>query len=201
MFTLVVANFVQNPVTLFAPLYLQKVQEIDAFTVGLVMMALPISTLIAGPIGGRLADRYNPGIIAGVGVFVTLLAVLFYSRLGVDTALLFIIVPLSLVGIGGGFFRPANQVAVYASVDQRDYGAITAMIVLIGSLAGTLGTTISVALSESRLTGGDPQAFADAQQFTFTALVPLLLAAVLVSLIGRSSKRPQTQETPVVSLR
>src|SRR5690606_5589552 len=76
MFTLVVASFVQNPVTLFSPIYLQKVLALDGVTVGLVMMALPISTLIAGPVGGRMADRYDPRAIAGVGAFITLGAVL-----------------------------------------------------------------------------------------------------------------------------
>lgn len=193
MFTLVVANFVQNPVTLFTPLYLQKVLEINPFTVGLVMMALPISTLIAGPIGGRMADRYNPRLIAGLGAFLTMIAVLFYSRLGVESPLPLIIIPLSLVGLGGGFFRPANQVAVYADADRKDYGGLTAMLVLIGSLAGTLGTTITVAINESRASGDDPIAFADAQRFTFTALVPLLAASVLVSVIGRSTSKPRAE--------
>jgi hypothetical protein len=133
-----------------------------------------------------MADKYNPRLIAGLGAFLTLLAVAFYSRLGIDTPLLLIIIPLSLVGLGGGFFRPANQVAVYADADKKDYGGLTAMLVLIGSLAGTLGTTITVAINESRVTGDDPVAFADAQSFTFTALIPLLIASVFVSLIGRS---------------
>jgi EmrB/QacA subfamily drug resistance transporter len=199
MFTLVIASFVQNPITLFTPIYLQKVLSIDPFQVGLVMMALPISTLIAGPIGGRLADRYNPRIMAGLGAFITFLAVVFYSRLGVDTALLFVVIPLVLVGVGGGFFRPANQVAVYATAQRVDYGALTAMLVLIQSLAGTLGTTITVAINESRARANDPASFTDGQQFTFTLLLPLLLASVFVSLIGRSTSKKPPVEEPVAS--
>ena len=194
MFTLVVASFVQNPVTLFTPIYLQRVLDVDPLHVGFVMMALPISTLIAGPIGGRLADRYNARIMAGVGALITFLAVVFYSRLGVDTALLLVIIPLVLVGVGGGFFRPANQVAVYATAPRSDYGGLTAMLVLIGSLAGTLGTTITVAINESRARGDDAVTFTEGQQFTFTLLMPLLLASVLVSFIGRSTTRKEPAE-------
>jgi EmrB/QacA subfamily drug resistance transporter len=194
MFTLVVASFVQNPMTLFAPIYLQKVLSIDPFQVGLVMMALPISTLIAGPIGGRMADRYNARLIAAFGALLTFLAVFFYAQLGVDTALLFVVVPLVLLGVGGGFFRPANQVAVYASAERTDYGALTAMLVLLQSLAGTLGATLTIALTESRTKGSDdPAAFTEAQQFTFTALLPLLLASVFVSLIGRSTAKKEPE--------
>src|SRR5690606_21246663 len=189
MFTLVVASFVQNPVTLFSPIYLQKVLTLDGFTVGLVMMALPISTLIAGPMGGRLADRYDARVIAGIGAFITLGAVIIYSRLGVEGPLLAVVVALVLVGLGAGFFRPANQVAVYANADRADYGALTAMLVLTQSLAGTLGVTILIAITESRTAQDAPQAFTDGQQFAFLLLIPLLVASVVVSFMGRTRRK------------
>jgi EmrB/QacA subfamily drug resistance transporter len=185
MFTLVVASFVQNPITLFAPLYLQKVLAVDPLTVGLVMMALPLSTLIAGPIGGSLADRYDPRIVAGFGVMVTLAAVFIYSRLGVDESLLPVVAALILIGLGASLFRPANQVAVYAETERRDFGALAAMLVLIQSLAGTLGTTIAVAANETRARGDTPANFVEGQRFTFTVLLPLLVVSVLVSFLGR----------------
>ena len=194
MFTLVVASFVQSPVTLFSPIYLQNVLDLDGFKVGLVMMALPISTLIAGPIGGRLADRYEPRVIAGVGAFITLGAVLIYSRLGIEGPLLMVVVALVLVGLGAGFFRPANQVAVYADADRADYGALTAMLVLTQSLAGTLGTTILVAISESRAAADTARAFTDGQSFAFTLLIPLLAVSVVVSFLGRT-RRTKAKET------
>jgi MFS family permease len=200
MFTLVVASFVQNPITLFAPIYLQKVKHIDPFAVGLVMMALPISTLIAGPIGGRLADKYNPRIIAGLGALITFLAVMLYSRLGLTSAIPAVVVSLGLVGLGAGFFRPANQVAVYAAADPADYGALTAMLVLIQSLSGTLGTTITVALNESRSAGTDAASFTEGQQFTFMLLLPLLAASVVVSLLVKS-RRPAAEESAAVAAR
>ncbi len=189
MFTLVVASFVQNPITLFVPLYLQKVLTVDPLTVGLVMMALPLSTLIAGPVGGSLADRYNPRVVAGAGVLFTLVAVLIYSRLGVDSSLLPVVLALILVGLGASLFRPANQVAVYAQTERHDFGALAAMLVLIQSLAGTLGTTIAVAANETRARGDDPANFVEGQRFTFTALLPLLLLSVVVSFLGRTTSR------------
>ena len=193
IFTLVVASFVQSPITLFTPIYLQDVLLVPPVTVGVLMMALPLSTLIAGPIGGRLADRYDARVIAAVGAFITFLAVLSYSRLGIDSPAILILVPLTLVGVGAGFFRPANQVAVFATVDRSDYGSLSAMLSSIGSLAGTLGATIMVAISESRSPTNDPVAFTEAQQFTFSLLLPLLLLSVFVSLLGRSKpKEPST---------
>jgi EmrB/QacA subfamily drug resistance transporter len=198
MFTLAVASFVQNPITLFTPLFLQKVLTADALTVGLVMMALPISTLIAGPIGGSLSDRYNPWSVAATGALLTLFAVLIYSRLGIEASLVMVVIALVLVGLGAGFFRPANQVAVYAQADQRDYGALAAMLVLLQSLAGTLGTTIAVAINESRAAADDARGFTEGQQFAFTALLPLLVVSVFVSALARSLKPPKRPRTVVV---
>jgi EmrB/QacA subfamily drug resistance transporter len=185
MFTLVVASFVQSPITLFTPIYLQNVLSVKAVVVGVIMMALPISTFFAGPLGGRLADRYNPRLVAGAGMAVTFLAVFFYARLGVGTPVAFVLLPLILVGVGGGLFRPANQVAVFATMEPRHFGSLSAMLSSLGALAGTLGATITVAINESRSSVTDHAAFASAQQFTFTTLLPLLLIAVFVSLIGR----------------
>ncbi len=190
IFTLAVASFVQNPVTFFTPVYLQRVLSVDPLTVGLVMMALPISTLIAGPIGGGLSDRHNPWSVAAVGGLLSLVAVVIYSRLGVEAPLIIVSVALVFVGLGAGFFRPANQVAVYAQADRRDYGALAAMLVLLQSLAGTFGTTIAVAINESRAAADDARNFTEGQQLAFSTLIPLLIVSIVVSLFARSLGRP-----------
>lgn len=198
MFTLVVASFVQNPVSLFTPIYMQKVLSVSPSDVGLIMMALPISTLVAGPIGGRLADRYDARVIAAIGMFITFLSVLVFARLGTETSPLVVIVPLALIGFGGGFFRPANQVAVFAGVSRAEFGSLSAMLQSLGALAGTLGTTITIAITEARTSANAGTALAEAQQFTFMALLPLLVVAVFVSLLGRSGKK-ESAPPPVVA--
>jgi MFS family permease len=196
MFTLVIASFVQSPMTLFTPIYLQDVLSVSPVTVGVLMMALPCSTLIAGPIGGRLADRYDARVIAAIGAFITFLAVLVYSRLGVASPVLLILVPLILVGIGGGFFRPANQVAVFAGVSRSEYGSLSAMLSSIGSLASTLGATVLVLLTETKAASADPAGFTAGQQMAFSLLLPLLLAAAFISLLGRSAPKPDQAPDP-----
>ena len=196
MFTLVIASFVQSPMTLFTPIYLQNVLSVAPITVGLLMMALPCSTLIAGPIGGRLADRYDARVIAAAGAFITFLAVLVYSRLGMTSPVLLILVPMVLVGVGGGFFRPANQVAVFATVSRSEYGSLSAMLSSIGSLASTLGATILVLLTETRSASSDPAGFTAGQQLAFSLLLPLLLVSTFVSLLGRGGTKHDTMPEP-----
>jgi hypothetical protein len=65
-------------------------------------------------------------------------------------------------------------------------------------LAGTLGTTIAVAISESVASGTDAASFAAAQRITFLCFLPLLLAGVIVSVAaakrGRSATATSTLE-------
>ena len=179
-----VVAFVQNPITLFVPVYLQTVLKLGSFDVGLLMVSLPLATLVAGPMGGRLADRYPPGLVAAGGIALLFVAILVYAQLHVDTAPLLVLVPLILVGASTGITRPANQVVAYRSVTPAEYGSLAAMLNSAQMLAGTIGTTITVAISESLAVKGNAASFADAQSQTFTLLLPLLALGVAISLFG-----------------
>jgi MFS family permease len=178
--------------------YLQDVLRLDALRVGLLMMALPLSTLIAGPIGGRLADRYPPRLIAGAGVALLGLGTLIYAQMDASTADLLVIVPLILTGVALGVFRPANQVAAFANVRREDFGSISAMQTSLMMLAGTLGTTVAVAISDSVAQGADAASFAAAQQTTFLVLTPLLLIGVAAAVVAslRGSRELTIGEAP-----
>jgi EmrB/QacA subfamily drug resistance transporter len=195
MLLLAVTAFVQNPITLFMPIYLQRVLQIDPFDVGLLMMSLPLSTLLAGPVGGYLADRYPSRLVAAAGMATLFVAVVGFSQLSASTVSLVILVPLVLTGVAGGLFRPANQVGVYSTVDRQDYGAVSAMMTSLMMLAGTLGTTVTVAISESLATGSDARSFAEAQQTTFLVLLPLLAAGIVVALLGAATGRERQPAT------
>ncbi len=63
------------------------------------------------------------------------------------------------------------------------------MLSSFGPAAGTIGVALAVALLEGTMTGTaaqDPIAFADAQRFAFSALLPLGVIAIFVCLMGKS---------------
>jgi len=194
LFLLGITAFVQNPITLYVPIYLQQALTLNAFDVGLLMMALPLSTLMSGPIGGRLADRYPPRLVAGAGIALLCIAVAAYGRMGIATAPLLILVPLVLTGAAGGLSRPATQVAAFATVRPEDFGSVSAMQTSLMMLAGTLGTTVTVATSDSVSDGSGAASFVSAQQTAFLALVPLLLVGLAVSVIGSLRRSKQAAE-------
>jgi MFS family permease len=189
-----VTAFAQNPMTLFVPLYLQSVLLLSPLDAGLLMVSFPLATLVAGPLGGRLADRYSPGLVAASGLAVLLGGVLVYAQLSLTTPPIAVLVPLVLAGAGGAIARPANQVVAYRCVTPEEYGSLAAMLNSAMMLAGTLGTTIAVAVAESMTDGTDSASFAVAQSRTFVLLLPVLALGVAVSLVGGWRRREMPAE-------
>ena len=179
------SQFVYNPITLSAPLYLQNVLRFSPVTIGLLLAILPLLTVVASPVSGRLADRFEAGRVATLGLVLIFAGVACYARLGAESTYLGVAVALALTGMGIGFLVPANQKTAFASVAGEDYGVLAAMLSSLGTSAGAIGTTMAVALMEMDMAGSlshDPVAFAAAQSFAYLLLLPLLLLGIAISI-------------------
>ncbi len=181
----VLSHMVYNPIALSAPLYLQNVLGVSAMTSGLLLAVLPLSTAIVSPFGGRLADRMEAATVSMMGLALIVGGIAAYSRLAVDSRIIMVVAVLVLLGAGIGLFTPANQKVAFAAVGQEDYGVLGAMLSSFGTAAGTIGTTITVALME--IDGGSElwakaAVFAEAQQFAFMWLALAGFAGVAVNL-------------------
>lgn len=190
MLTTVLSHLIYNPIALCAPLYLQNALGSSAIAAGLLLAVLPLSTALASPLSGRMADRFDAAMVAGTGLAIIVAGIFCYSRLGATSPIPTVIAVLALLGAGIGFFTPANQKVAFASVREEDFGVLAAMLSSFGTAAGTIGTTIIVALME--IDGGEklwiqPEALAGAQQFAFAWLVPVGLVAVLIAIKSRSA--------------
>jgi len=185
MVALILSHMLYNPIALASPLYLQNILGASAVAAGFLLALLPLSTALASPLSGRLADRFNANSVATVGIGLIVVGIACYACLGVQAHFATVGVVLALLGTGVGFFTPANQKVAFASVAKEDYGVLAAMLSSFGTASGTIGTTIVVALME--IAGGDglwksQAVFAGAQQFAFACLVPIGLLAIVISL-------------------
>jgi len=177
-------HMLHQPLALCAPLYLQNVLGASAVQAGLLLAVLPLSTALASPLSGRLADRFDARRIAGLGAVTIVLGVALYARLGAHSTFLGASAVLALIGCGIGCFTPANQKMAFSSVGQEDYGVLAAMLSSFGTSAGTIGITLAVALMENaggRQLWSEPTVFARAQSFAFAWLLPIGLLAIAVS--------------------
>lgn len=169
----ILSHAIYNPITIAAPLYLQNVLGASGMTSGLLLAVLPLSTAVASPLGGRLADRIEASTIATIGLVLIVGGIASYSRLAVDTEITAVAAVLALLGAGVGLFTPANQKIAFAAVDQEDYGVLGAMLSSFGTAAGTIGTALTVALMEiegGRELWAAAAVYAEAQRFAFTWL-------------------------------
>lgn len=146
----------------------------SALAAGILLAVLPLSTAVFSPLSGWLADRFEGSVVASLGITIIVAGIACYSSLGIDSPWLLVALALVLIGTGIGVFTPANQKLAYASVNQQDYGVVAAMLSSLGTAAGTIGTTMVVALMEVR--GGsrlwiEAAAFTGAQQYAFMWLV------------------------------
>lgn len=57
------AYIVLDGTSFLLPFYLETVKGLDPSRVGLVLLAFSLAYIVAGPIGGRLSDRMNPGYL------------------------------------------------------------------------------------------------------------------------------------------
>lgn len=185
---LAISHLIYHPIALCAPLYLQNVLGASALTSGMILAVLPLSTAFASLVSGRLADHYDAAVVGSIGLATIVTGIACYSLLAVDSRLWTVATVLALLGVGVGFFTPANQKVAFASIDREDYGVLAAMLSSFGTAAGTIGTTLTVALMEFA-GGGElwarPTAFADAQSFAFACLIPIGVLALWFT-----SKRP-----------
>jgi MFS family permease len=181
----VLSHIIYNPIALTAPLYLQNVLGVSPMTSGLILAVLPLSTAIASPLGGRWADRVEPATVALIGLVMIVGGIAAYSRLVDGSRIFFVAAVLGFLGAGIGLFTPANQKSAFSAVSQEDYGVLGAMLSSLGTAAGTIGTTITVALME--IDGGrdlwtESAVFAEAQQFAFMWLAVAGVVGVGASL-------------------
>ncbi|MDP8012439.1 MAG: MFS transporter [Thermoplasmata archaeon] len=110
-------------------IYLQVFLKYSPFQAGMVLVADPIFMVIFSPISGRLADKYGSRIMASLGMTVIGISFLILSWIKI-TNVYDIIIPLSFIGIGFGFFTAPNTNSVMGSVPRERFGIAS----------GTLGT-------------------------------------------------------------
>jgi MFS family permease len=77
---------------------------------------------------GKLSDIAQPKYIVSIGLLLDSMAFISLSMLTIDTSILYIIIALSLLGIGSALFSSPNTNAIMGSVDKKSYGMASGLI-------------------------------------------------------------------------
>ena len=124
------------------PFRLQTGLGLSAVETGLMMTPWPVATALMAPIAGRLADRYHPGLLGGLGLAVfggglAALALLPDQPTAFDIGW-----RMALAGAGFGLFQSPNNRTIVGSAPRERSGAAGGML----STARLLGQTTGAAL-------------------------------------------------------
>ncbi|MQF69176.1 MFS transporter [SAR202 cluster bacterium AD-804-J14_MRT_500m] len=187
-----------GPVIFLIPFYLQSVAGYTPGQAGIILMTNAIGLLVAGPIAGRLSDRYGWRIFTVGGSLASAMGLLILSALSQDTALPIIVIGILLPSIGNGMFSAPSSAAILSVVPGSSYGIISALIQLLrntsmvtGIATATLITTLIMTNSGLDVNLGDitgeadpaaANAFVSAIRTVFLTMAGLQIIGAVLSL-------------------
>ena len=178
--------------------YLQSVSGYDSQFAGLVLLAQPVVMVVLSPIAGRLSDRRSPRKIASLGMAITVVSLLAFSQVGINTPLHFLVFSLMFFGAGLALFSSPNTNAVMGSVERSDYGVASSILGTM-RLIGQAVSMAVVTLVMAAYIGNSELAAAPAERLTacintlFYIFAALSFAGIFASLASGEAVKLETQ--------
>lgn len=174
-------------------LYLQYVKLLSPQEAGIVMVVQPLTMTLLAPLSGYISDKVEPKVIASVGMAITALSLLLFSRIDQMTGLLYVVTGLILLGVGLAFFSSPNTNALMSSVSKKFFGtasAIVATMRLIGQMLSLALVTYLFSLKMGRvdLSAANLLTFIKVSSLAFKLFMALCILGIFASL-GRGTLR------------
>lgn len=195
-------------VLLLLSVYFQQVQDMSALVAGLIMIPLDVTTVVLGPLSGKLSDRYGHLPFTTLGLAIVSLSLFLFATTDIGTPLPFLIVYMMIFGTGLGIFASPNMSSIMGSVPSVRRGIASAFratffnvgFVISLNLAILIMTfTIPYGLVSQIISSPDPLGiglsvkaeFASALRNTFFWMGVLNTLAIVPSMLrGRRSRTP-----------
>ena len=194
-------------VLLLLSLYFQLVLRQTPLTTGLLMIPLDISTLAAGPLSGRLSDKYGHLPFTTSGLAVISLSLFLFSTTDASTPYSHLVAYMMLFGAGLGFFASPNISSIMGSVPPDRRGIASgfratffnvgytislnlAILITTFTVPYALVTQIIASGNTAAISDSDRMLFAEGIKTTYLWLAGINTLAILPSLLrGRRANR------------
>lgn len=170
--------------TFSSAIYLQQVRDLSPIEAGAVYLAASVTTAIAGPLSGRLGERFNVPRLMAVSMLVGAASLLLISF---DTGYAVYIPALLVFGLGYGLCWSLASVGTQTVVPTEKAGAASGvtLAVVIG-IAG-LSVAIVTAIMDGLVAGGTSQGDAIESIWRVAAIASAVLGVVLGLAAGPTS--------------
>jgi EmrB/QacA subfamily drug resistance transporter len=182
--TLVIAGTVANiayAVTIYlSTLNLQQVRGLDPLMAGLTFLGPSIGAALGGPLSGRLAAKYPPVLVMGVGCVAAAVSL---AALAVSRDWVAYVIALTACGFSMGLVYAFTTVATQAVVRPERAGeaagvALTSLVTLAGVGVAASGTMLEMLRQGGISTGSGIEAI-------FLVIAAALLPAAIAVLASR----------------
>ena len=133
----------------FLALYMQNILGYSPFQAGVRFLPSTVVIIFAGPIAGRLADRFGPRPLMVAGMLITSASLLWQSFIEVDTSYAFLAPAFVLMGLGMGLVMSPMSMAAMNAVDRSKAGVASGTLSMFRMVGGTFGVAALGALVAS----------------------------------------------------
>ncbi|MEU9056646.1 MFS transporter [Streptomyces sp. NPDC048384] len=176
-------------------LHLRRDDGISATATGLTVLAFPLGMALAGPLGGRLADRYGLRRVAVTGASLTAAGLLLLIPLGDAWSPPEVAWRLALAGAGMGLNGGPTQALVMGAAPAERIATVGSTV----QVARGLGFTLGPALATAAWALAGPGPGDGARAGLALAAVAACLAVPLLALPGRRNAAVPERTTDTVS--
>ena len=138
-------------------LYAQLVRGLSPTGSALLLVPMALVTLALAPVVGKLTDTVHPRILTGAGFGLTVLSLVWLSRVMTpDSATWEILLPMALLGLGNaGVWAPLSATAT-RNLEMREAGAGAGVYNATRQFGAVLGAAAIAVLMDSRLSANLP---------------------------------------------
>lgn len=175
-------------VSFLLSLYLQYIKGLSPQHTGLVLVAQPVTQAIFSPFAGRLSDKIEPLFVASAGMLVSAIGLFMFVFLHNNTSLLFVVVSLTVIGLGFALFSSPNTNAVMSSVERKFLGVASATLGtmrLLGQMLsmGLVTMIFTFYLGPAKITPAQYPLLLKGTKTSFLIFTLLCLAGIVASMM------------------
>ena len=135
----------------FIPLFVQSVLGTSATQAGLTVAPMLLGWVMASIVGTAILLKVKYRRLAIVGTALLVVGSFLMSRADAHTSQTYLMMAVSLMGIGMGLSIPPFFIAVQSTVERRYLGTATSTMQFSRSMGGTLGVSMMGAALTARL--------------------------------------------------
>jgi EmrB/QacA subfamily drug resistance transporter len=158
-------------------LYAQLVEDLSPMRSALLFVPMAVISGALAPFVGRLADRFHPRWIAGIGLVCVPISLVWLSAvMHPSEAILWLVLPLALLGIGNGFMWSPLSTTATRNLPLHQAGAGSGVYNTTRQVGAVLGSAAIAVLIQNRLAAHLPGSASSASAGATAKLPPALHA-------------------------